>query len=77
MLSSSLLHLTPQLSTEFGTHIIWLAFHKQAIEIGRKFLSGVMLGGHFSKPETLLRVVDEPCGRSWATDFKGWKNKYI
>jgi len=53
-----------------------LAFHKQAIEIGRKFLSGVKLGGHFSKA-VMLRVVDEPCGRPWATDSKGWKNEYF
>lgn len=31
-----------------------LPFHNQAIDIGRKFLSGVRLGGHFSKPEALL-----------------------
>ena len=76
MLSSLLLHLTPQLSTKFGTHIMLLAFHKQAIEIGRKFLSGVKLGGHFSKA-VMLRVVDEPCGLPWATDSKGWKNEYF
>jgi len=77
MLSSSLLHLTPQFSTKFGTYIMLLPFHTQAIEIGRKFLSGVKLGGHFSKPEALLWEgggVDDPCGRPWATESKGWKN---
>jgi len=32
-----------------------LPFHNQAIEIWWKFLSGVSLGGYFSKPEALLR----------------------